>query len=225
VQKLIVIEGINGCGKSTIIKALLETYPLATVTSHPGSTDIGKELRKLLKFGNFNLSGSQELALFAADAIGFYKQFIENADTNKDQLLICDRLNITGALTYQRAKGVTLSEINTMFDLLIACGWKKRIDKLIVFNAPLDVIQSRIKKPTLVDQDKIQGDKKDRFESAGEEYLKKVHEYYSEFRTDVQIRYMLNKFVSPKDIVEVMVNRDPVDIISDVKEIIADELV
>lgn len=223
-QKLIVIDSMNGMGKTTIIKALLETYPNAypnaIVTSHPGSTDIGKELRKLLKFGNFNLSGSQELALFSADAIGFYKQFIENADDSKDQLLICDRLNITGALTYQRAKGVTLPEIDSMFNLLIACGWKKKIDKLIVLNAPFDVIQSRIKKPTLVDQDKIQGDRKDRFESAGIDYLKKVHQYYNEFKTNVEIRLMLSKFVNQNDIVEVMVDRDLIDIVDDVKKII-----
>jgi thymidylate kinase len=219
-QKIVVLEGINGTGKSTVIKALLEHYPNSIATSHPGSTEIGKELRKLLKFGNFKLTGAQELALFATDAIGFYNQFIADFDQTKDQLLICDRLNITSAV-YQRAKGVTLEEINAMYNLLVTCGWRRRVNKLIVFNAPFDVIQARIKKPTLVDQDKVQGDRKDRFESAGDDYLRRVHEYYSEFRTDVAYRYMLSKFVSPDDIHEVMVDRDPKDIIADVKAIIA----
>ncbi|CAK0760634.1 Thymidylate kinase [Azospirillaceae bacterium] len=218
-QKIVVLEGINGTGKSTVIKALLESYPNAIATSHPGSTEIGKELRKLLKFGDFKLTGAQELALFATDAIGFYNQFIAGFDQTNDQILICDRLNITSAV-YQRAKGVTLTEIDAMYNLLVACGWRKQIDKLIVFNAPFDVIQARIKKPTLVDQDKVQGDKKDRFESAGDDYLRRVHGYYSEFRTDVAYRYMLNKFVNTKDIREVMVNRDPKDVIADVKSII-----
>jgi len=218
-QKIVVLEGINGVGKSTIIKSLFGSYPNVVVTSHPGSTEIGKELRKLLKFGNFNLSGSQELALFATDAIGFYDQYIKNFDHNQDQLLICDRLNITSTV-YQRAKGVTLAEIDAMFNLLIACGWRRRIDKLIVFNAPFDVIQSRIKKPNLVEQDKIQGNRKDRFESAGDEYLKRVYNYYSEFKTDVEIRFMLNKFISPSNIHEVMVDRDIDSIVKDVKSII-----
>ena len=215
-QKIVVLEGINGVGKSTIIKALLESYDNAIVTSHPGSTEIGKELRKLLKFGNFNLSGPQELALFATDAIGFYNQYI---DDSKDQLLICDRLNITSTV-YQRAKGVTLKQIDAMYDLLIACGWMRTIDKMIVFNAPFDVIQNRIKKPTLVEQDKIQGDKKDRFESAGDEYLKKVHNYYCEFRTDPKIRSMLEKFIDLENIHEIMVDRDIDSIVKDVKLII-----
>lgn len=218
-QKIVVLEGMNGVGKSTVIKALLESYKNAIVTSHPGSTDIGKELRKLLKFGNFNLTGTQELALFAADAIGFYNQYIANFDDNKDQLLICDRLNITSAV-YQRAKGVSLVEIDSMYNLLTACGWRKQIDKMIVFNAPFDVIQSRIKKPTLVDQDKVQGDKKDRFESAGDDYLRRVHGYYSEFKSDVAFRSMLNKFINPKDIHEVNVNCDIQDVIKNVKAII-----
>ena len=54
-RKMIVIDSINGMGKSTVINNLSKFYPDAIVTSHPGSTDIGKELRKLLKFGNFKV--------------------------------------------------------------------------------------------------------------------------------------------------------------------------
>ena len=215
-RKIVVLEGINGCGKSTAIKGLVEAYPDAIVTSHPGSTDIGKELRKLLKFGNFNLSASQELALFAADAIGFYNQFVEVDD---DKLLICDRLNITSAV-YQRAKGVTLDEMRAMYDLLIACGWKQKINKLLVFTAPFEVIQSRIKKPTLVDQDKVQGDRKDRFESAGDDYLRKVHNYYDTIDKDFEFKFILKKFVDGQDIHMINVDRDISSVIGDVKNYI-----
>jgi thymidylate kinase len=213
-RKLIVMEGVNGCGKSTVIKELVKLCPNSIVTSHPGSTDIGKELRRLLKFGNFKLSGSQELALFAADAMGFYNEYIRDKEDNVT--LICDRLNITGAITYQRAKGVSLEEISAMYDLLIAFGWTKRIDKLFIFDAPYNVIQARIAKPNLVDQDKEQGNKKDRFESAGDDYMKKVHKNYCDIINDINIKFTLNKFVSPDNIYRIDVNRKIEDVIQSV---------
>jgi thymidylate kinase len=217
-RKLIVLESINGFGKTTIINKLISHYPDAIITSHPGSTDIGKELRKLLKFGNFNICGEQELALFAADAIGFYKEYIEDKDDNK--LVICDRLNLIGAVTYQRAKGVNLSVIDSMYNMLVHSGWTKKIDKLLIFNAPYEIIQSRIKKPTLVDQDKVQGDKKDRFESAGDEYMKLVYKYYQCILYDNNIRSLLKRFVKPDNIYQINAAKTIDEVFVDVKNVI-----
>jgi len=177
---VIVLEGSNGTGTSTQCSKLkdhLESLGKNVIlTRHPGSTELGKELRKILKFGNVKTTPQQEILLFAADALSFYQEYITKY--NKNDFIICDRLNITGALTYQKAGGATEDQIIAMFNVLGAMGWHKVFDQLFIFRAPYDILQSRLEKPDLIDQDKEQGNKKDRFESRGNTFMEDVCENY-----------------------------------------------
>ena len=169
------MDSINGLGTTTMTNRLHADNPGSILTRHPGSTPFGQELRKLLKFGNFETTSQQEILLFAADAMMFYQNIVEK---NKDKLIICDRLNIVGALTYQLAGGSSMQEIKSMFKILKDLGWVMPVDKLLIFDAPYSVAQSRLEKPDLIDQDKVNGNKKDRFESRGNSYMLKVSENY-----------------------------------------------
>lgn len=178
---IIVIEGVNGSGTSTQSKRLASYLEnkgkKAILTSHPGSTDLGKELRKILKYGDVKTTPEQELMLFAADFMSFYQEIVMNIDIDNDYL-ICDRLNITGALTYQKAGGSSDFQVSSLLTLLENLGWQIKIDYLFVISVSYDIIRTRLEKPNLVDQDKNNGDKKDRFESRGKNYLETVCSYY-----------------------------------------------
>lgn len=180
-MSIIVLEGSNGTGTSTQcakLKDYLESKGKnVLLTRHPGSTDLGKELRKILKFGNVKTTPQQEILLFAADALSFYQEHVTKHNIN--DFIICDRLNITGALTYQKAGGASDEQINAMFSVLGAMGWNNVFDQLLIFRAPYDILQSRLEKPDLIDQDKEQGNKKDRFESRGNLFMEDVCENYS----------------------------------------------
>lgn len=172
---IIVMDSINGLGTTTMTSRLHADRPGSILTRHPGSTPFGQELRKLLKFGQFETTSQQEILLFAADAMMFYQNIVEK---NQDKLIICDRLNIVGAMTYQLAGGADIKQIRAMFSILKALGWVKPVDKLLIFDAPLEVAKARLEKPDLIDLDKGTKGKKDRFESRGDNYMFNVSENY-----------------------------------------------
>lgn len=184
---IIVLEGANGTGTSTQCNKLKEYLEKAGktvyLTRHPGSTELGQQLRKILKFGDVETTAQQELLMFAADAMAFYQHYIQNM--NDDDWVICDRLNITGALTYQRAGGAKLDQIHAMINILRNMGWTRVIDYLFIFNAPYEKLIKRLENPDLIDLDKEEGNKKDRFESRGDSFMKNVCHNYQLLLLDI----------------------------------------
>lgn len=172
---IIVMDGSNGTGTSTMTNRFHQDLPGSIITRHPGSTPLGQELRKLLKFGSHKTTAQQEILLFAADAMLFYQ---EVAQKNLNKIIICDRINMVGALTYQLAGGADLFQIKAMFTILKSLGWTTPIDKVLIFDAPYSILKDRLTKPDLIDQDKDTKGKKDRFESRGDHYMEMVCENY-----------------------------------------------
>jgi dTMP kinase len=91
----IAFEGINGCGKTTLHKALsgtlLGTGKKVVDTREPGGTPLGKKLRELL----LNWQGEQkspraELLLFAADRAEHIDKVIRPA-LAQGSWVLCDR--------------------------------------------------------------------------------------------------------------------------------------
>lgn len=178
-MSVIVIEGANGSGTSTqckLLKDMLEkTGRDVVLTSHPGSTKLGAELRKMLKFGGIKRTPQQDLFLFAADSIAFYQEYLE-----KDHdIVLCDRLNMAGSFIYQYIMGATYEQIFMIADTLKVMGWNKMIDHLIVLNCDYDIIKKRLENPNLVAQDHKQGNKKDNYESKGDEFMMKINNKYN----------------------------------------------
>lgn len=183
---VIVLEGANGTGTSTQCNHLKEYLEglgkKVHLTRHPGSTDLGQQLRKILKFGNVETTPQQELLMFAADAMAFYQQYIEPI---QDEWIVCDRLNVTGALTYQKAGGASAEQIYAMFDILRAMGWSRTFEYLFIFNAPYSILAKRLESPNLIELDRVEGNKKDRFESRGSSFMENVCSNYENLITDV----------------------------------------
>mgnify|MGYP001424697589 CR=1 FL=1 len=91
----IVIEGVNGAGKTTVkshIVSVLKNKNLPFIeTFEPGDTALGKELRRLLLDDDRNIKSKlAELFLFAADRAEHVNCLIKPAIENK-QIVVCDR--------------------------------------------------------------------------------------------------------------------------------------
>ena len=61
----VVIEGGDGCGKSTLIENLKQEFQSAVFTREPGGTECGEKIRELL-FSNSNINKVTEMMLFAS---------------------------------------------------------------------------------------------------------------------------------------------------------------
>ena len=108
--KFIVIEGIDGCGKTTQIDALSKWLPKSGLinkdsklitTREPGGSLLGKKLRGLILDNNDNNKPSSlaELLLYSADRAEHVSKIISPALKNNDWV-ISDRFS-DSTLAYQ----------------------------------------------------------------------------------------------------------------------------
>lgn len=110
--KLIVFEGVEGCGKTTQIQLtnqwLLTKGIPVIVTREPGGTDIGVHLRRLLLEANNNaIDPRTELLLYAADRAQHVEQVLK-PNLAAGKYILCDRF-IYSTIAYQgHGRGSTL---------------------------------------------------------------------------------------------------------------------
>jgi dTMP kinase len=117
---LVALEGIDGCGKSTLAKKLehaLRDYAV-TLSREPGGTPIGAHIRELL-LSDVQKSPETEFLLFAADRAEHMRQVIRPA-RDAGHIVISDRM-ATSSVAYQGyGKGASIDHIHTVNDWAMA---------------------------------------------------------------------------------------------------------
>lgn len=116
----IVFEGINGCGKTTLLNRLHQYLTgqgkNITTTHEPGATVLGGDLRKILLEKNrstYELSPTSELLLFAADRHQHIASVIAPALTEKG-IVLCDRYHYSTTCFQGYGRGLDLTVIDTL---------------------------------------------------------------------------------------------------------------
>ena len=130
--KLIIFEGCEGSGKSTLIKELafsLKLFGYVVVeTKEPGhATPIGVKIREMLMDSNLPMRHKEELTLFFRCRADHFKKIIIPA-LKKCKIILCDRSS-PSTIAYQHyGRGLDLTDIlvrdakarqNVGFDLII----------------------------------------------------------------------------------------------------------
>ena len=113
---LIALEGIDGCGKTTLGNTLYHYFQsrIPTIlTKEPGGSQLGKHIRTILQEKSFPVSAKAEYLLFAADRAQHMKEVIEPALTQKT-IIISDRM-ADSSLAYQGyGRGLDLEMIRSI---------------------------------------------------------------------------------------------------------------
>tara|TARA_Y100001978_G_C23700853_1_gene440812 strand:+ start:4259 stop:4897 length:639 start_codon:yes stop_codon:yes gene_type:complete len=168
--KFIVIEGIDGCGKTTQINELYEWLPKSGLikensklikTREPGGSLLGKEIREMILKNNDENSPSNltELLLYYADRAEHISKIILPALENGDWI-ICDRFS-GSTLAYQGyGRGININNIKKL-DNIVCQNLQPDITFLLEISPEESVLRRRNKVP-------------DRIESEGINFLKKV---------------------------------------------------
>lgn len=164
----ITFEGADGCGKTTQIellnKYLSEKNYKTIVTLEPGGSDIGKNLRQILLHHDGFVSKKAELFMYLADRAQHVEAVIQK-NVAEGKIVLCDR-HIDSTVAYQGyGRGLDLDRIHMLNDIATS-GMKP--DITFVFDIDVETAQERV------------GKTKDRMESAGLEFFKRVRQGFLE---------------------------------------------
>ncbi len=174
--KFIVIEGIDGCGKSTQIDELSKWLPNSGLikrdsklitTREPGGSQLGKKLRGLIldKNSNNKPSSLTELLLYSADRAEHVSKIISPALNNNDWV-ICDRFS-DSTLAYQGyGRNINL-EIIKNIESIVCQGEYPDLTFFLDISPEESLLRRKNKTP-------------DRIESEGIRFLEKVNEGFKQ---------------------------------------------
>lgn len=112
----IVLEGVDGSGKTTQINMLKEIYPDAVFIHEPGGTDLGNKIRALLFDHKNNISNMSELFLFMAARAQVVDEVILPA-LSMGKLVIADRFILSSEIYQGISKGF-IQEVRLLNDMV-----------------------------------------------------------------------------------------------------------
>ena len=169
--KFIVIEGIDGCGKTTQIDQLSKWLPTSGLikegsqlitTREPGGSQLGKKLRNLILENNENNQPSSlaELLLYSADRAEHISKIIKPA-LEKNNWVISDRFS-DSTLAYQGfGRNINLQIIKSI-ESIVCQGVSPDLTIFLEISPEESISRRNNKTP-------------DRIESEGIKFLEKVN--------------------------------------------------
>ena len=168
--KFIVIEGIDGCGKTTQIDRISKWLPNSGLmkknsklikTREPGGSVLGRKLRNLILDNNNKPSSLAELLLYSADRAEHVTKIISPA-LKKDDWVISDRFS-DSTLAYQGyGRNINIEIIKTI-ESIVCQGEYPDLTIFLEISAEESILRRKNSIP-------------DRIESEGIKFLKKVNE-------------------------------------------------
>jgi dTMP kinase len=172
----ITFEGIEGCGKSTQAKRLVNRLRELAVplvfTLEPGGTSVGQKIRRiLLDSRNQHLSPLAELLLYAADRAQHVEEVIKPA-LEQEKWVLCDRFFDATTVYQGYARGLDMKLIVTLNE---KASPGIRPDITFLIDCAVEVGLERALKRNKIQfqegQDRFEREKKDFHETVREGYL------------------------------------------------------
>ncbi|WP_430603042.1 thymidylate kinase [Enterococcus sp. DIV0724b] len=141
--KLIVFEGIDGCGKSTIIKLvgekLINKNSLVYLTQEPTHSELGKRADKLISYSS-DETDTEKFLLIIADRLNHVLQFGGIKDqVNDGKIVLCDRY-YPATYVYQGTK-IPKYLLDTANDIIKR---EMDFDYLLYFEIDIEIAMARI---------------------------------------------------------------------------------
>lgn len=202
--RLIVFEGVEGCGKTTQLHKThqwLESLSLSVVvTREPGGTSLGIDLRELLlNNATQAIDDSTELLLYAADRAQHVEELLR-PELAKRKIVLCDRY-VDSTVAYQGyGRGLNLALIAQLNQIAT-----KGLESDLTIWFDIDVAISLARK---------QPDQSDRIEKQAIEFHRRVQQGYTELAQtagDRMIRIDANRSIAEiqAEVQQILLQRFP----------------
>ncbi|MGA8662468.1 MAG: dTMP kinase [Candidatus Cybelea sp.] len=148
----VVIEGIEGSGKSTLHKGLVERFGVegrdVVVTREPGGTATGDAIRSIFLDRTLTIEPLTEAFLVSAARVQHVAEVIRPA-LAQDRLVLCDRFT-DSTLAYQGyGGGLELASLQRL------CGEATggiQPDLVLLIDLPIDVARARLQERYVLDR-------------------------------------------------------------------------
>lgn len=192
--KFIVLEGIEGVGKSTnmdfICRHLLNHAQSVVRTREPGGTVLSEKMRDIILHTVFDepLDNDAELLLMFAARAQHIAQVIKPA-LARDEWIVCDRFTDSSYAYQGGGRNIAMDRIQVLEN------WVQqdlRPDCVIILDAPVKLALSRAKQRTI--QDRIEQETADFFTRVRDIYLQRA-------ASDLK-RYHIIDATQPLDVVQ-----------------------
>ncbi|RUR19723.1 dTMP kinase [Legionella sp. km535] len=170
--KLIVIEGLEGAGKSTAVKTVIDELSkrdIQTITTRePGGTAVGEILRSVIKNPEYTdvLDNKTELLLLYAARIQLLEQVIKPA-LQQGTWVIADRFELSTIAYQGGGRGLDLHMINSLSAFCLN-GFKPDLTLYLDISPEIGMQRAR------------QRGAFDRIEQQSLEFFHRVHQTYIE---------------------------------------------
>ena len=194
---IISVDGIDGSGKSTSLKYLVDSLKEngfdVIQTREPGGTQLGEQLRELMLHKEMNPM-TEALLMFAARSEHIEKVIRPALETGK--CVVCDRFE-DSSYAYQGAgRGLGSKTIDILSDLVLGQG-ADRIEPTYTwfFDVTAEVAKNRLSATRDMD----------RFERQGEDYFNRVRQAYWDRIYANPTRYQVVDSSKPREMVKALI--------------------
>jgi len=169
-------EGIDGSGKSSLIKRLSEVLTNKQVSNkivrEPGGTKVGEGVRELLLSHDYEVDALTEALLFCSQRSQLIAEVIK-PEVNKGIKILSDRSAYSSVAYQGVGRGLGYKTIYQLNDIAINSFWP---EKIVLLDIDPKISLSRQKVA-----DRIGSDKVDFFNRVREGYLRLADEFDNNF--------------------------------------------
>lgn len=165
----IVVEGFDGCGKSTVVQELHHQLTAKGIdhilTREPGGTEFGNQCRTLLLEGDYQLEAETEVMLLQAARIENWNKVISPA-LEKGLIVVCDRFTPSTYAYQGIGKGLGIWTVSKIVETTTPHSF---IDVIINVTSDYETARKRI-----TDKGSL-----DNMEQLEDEKLRRIHDAYN----------------------------------------------
>ena len=193
--KIVVLDGLDGCGKGVQLEKLKQRLPEAVFTREPGGTDFGVCLRNILLDRSLQVSARTELMLFFADRSDHWEKVVIPS-IEKGQLVVSDRAD-AASFAFQVAAGKPDKDLRDIFwNLRYEVYGDYAPDLYVLLDVSAEECQRRLALAAEAQQREITG-----FDARAFEFHLAVREGYLEFEKHLPDRFIrINGLRSVEDV-------------------------
>ena len=169
-------EGIDGSGKSSLIKGLSEVLSTQQVENkivrEPGGTKVGEGVRELLLSHDYEVDALTEALLFCSQRSQLVSEVIK-PEINKGTKILSDRSAYSSVAYQGVGRGLGYETIYQLNDIAVNSFWPEKV-VLLDIDPKISLSRQKI-------ADRIGSDKVDFFNKVREGYLRLAEQFDNNF--------------------------------------------